>query len=222
MSESRTRRMALLVGLPVVAALITGIVIYLLATSWVASAEDERDAALARIEALESEIASLETRLAGSDDPLPAVTPAAEEPDPPPGADPDPNATADGRYFCFVREIVNETGTTVITVDFAEFLTGAEAAAAATAAGEESPPPNDYWISNVNPRLRTFPVKADINVRLVSTSDGVNMAGYDAALGQWQDFWAGMSPGLEHIRDVPYWIEVAGGTVTSIKEQYIP
>jgi hypothetical protein len=32
---------------------------------------------------------------------------------------------------------------------------------AAAEDGEESPPPNDYYIHNVNPRLRTLPVRSD-------------------------------------------------------------
>lgn len=147
----------------------------------------------------------------------PVVDPAAGE-----SAVTDPPATASGREFCYVREVVNETGTTMITVDYAQFLTGADAAAAATARGDESPPPNDYYIVNENPLLRTFPVRAGITVTLHHGNPSGNMEPYTVVLGQWQDFFVGMSPGMEVVRDIPYWITLKNGEVTAIEELYLP
>jgi len=121
-----------------------------------------------------------------------------------------------------VRDIVNETGTTMITVDYADFLTGDEAADAAAAAGEESPPPNDFFIRNVNPMLRTFPVESGISVTLRSSSSGIDADGYTVPLGQWQDFFIGMTGDMEVVRVVPYWIEIEDGVVVSVEEQYLP
>ncbi len=158
-------------------------------------------------------------------DPAASDTPAEEPTDPAtgdaPATDPPP-ATTSGREFCYVREVVNETGTTMITVDYAQLLTGAEAASAATAAGDESPPPNDYYIVNENPLLRTFPVRAGIMVTLQSGNPSGDMDPYTVVLGQWQDFFIGMSPGMEVVRDVPYWITLQNGEVTAIEEQYLP
>lgn len=73
-----------------------------------------------------------------------------------------------GRNVVFVRA-VDLVGRTV-TVDLAEFLTGDAAIAKAKAAGDLDEScncvPNDYYISNVNPKLRTVavPVSAAISV----------------------------------------------------------
>lgn len=221
MSDPHKTRIVLLVVLPLAAALVTGLLMNALTAPRIESALEERDAALARIKTLESEIASLTARLTAEPGP---EEPSSEEPVASDSAAPaeDVDAAEDGRHFCYVNSVVNETGITMITVDFAELLSGDEAAAAAAAAGEESPPPNDYWIRNVNPRLRTFPVRVGIRVTLTSTSEGTNPEGYSVLLDQWQDFFVGMSPGMERVRDVPYWIEVRDGTVTAIEEQYLP
>jgi len=79
------------------------------------------------------------------------------------------------------------------------------------------PPPNDYWIRNVNPMLRTLDVTAGAKITVNtltaeetgdSTEDVVvdleRLAGFD---------------GLEHHL---FWVTVADGEVTRIREQYLP
>lgn len=219
MEASQKKRTALMIALPVLAALIVGLAMWALMSLRIGSIEEERDSALSRIEELESEVDALSEQLAtdGTTD-----EEAAEDETPPSEDASEDTASEDGRHFCFVTDVVDETGTPMIIVDYADLLTGSEAAAAAAAAGAESPPPNDYWISNVNPKLRTFPVRSGIIVRLTSTSEGTNPDGYTVTLGQWQDFFTGMSPGMEVVRDVPYWIIIENGEVTSIEEQYLP
>ncbi len=219
MEAAQKKRAVLMIALLVLAVLITGSTMWLVMSSRIASIEEERDSALSRIEQLESQVASLSEELEGvEDEAVEEETPAAEHG----GAAPQDTASEDGRHFCYVTDVLNETGTTMITVDYADLLTGPEAAAAAAAAGEESPPPNDYWISNVNPLLRTFPVRPGISVKLTSTSEGTVPDGYTVSLGQWQDFYVGMSPGMEVVRHVPYWITIENGEVTFIEEQYLP
>jgi hypothetical protein len=128
----------------------------------------------------------------------------------------------DGRHFTYIREVPTVNGVTVVVVDYAQMLTGAEAAAAATAAGEESPPPNDYFIVNENTLLRTFPVDTTIDVRLTSRSDGVQPEGYEVGFGVWQDMFIGMIEGAGVVRAVPYWITIESGVITVIEEQYLP
>jgi hypothetical protein len=218
MSSTARSRQVLLIALPLIAALIAGLAVYIVSAERITASEAALDVALDRISDLESQIESM---AASSDVALPGSEDSADSPTPIDAPDTS-DSTEDGRHFCYVREIRNEASTVIVTVDFAEFLMGAEAEAAATAAGEESPPPNDYWISNVNPKLRDFPVQAGAIVRLTSTAEGVNPSGYAVSLGQWQDFFAGMGPGMERIRDVPYWIEVTDGVVTLVEEQYLP
>ncbi len=208
MATSRTDRTALLIGLPILAAAIAALAVFLVLSPRVSSAEAERDEALARVAALEAEVEALADSLAAVTDDANGTAPLAET----------DTETEDGRYFAFVRGVETDDGVTLATVDFAEFLTGEEAAAAAAAAGEESPPPNDYWISNVNPRLRTFPVAADGTARLVTSRDGLEMDGYELTFAGWVEAYA-TTPLL---RDVPYWLEIERGTITAIEEQYLP
>ncbi len=178
-----------------------------------------------------AEVAELQERLAEAEA-TPTVEPVAEEPevpaalpDEPPAEEPESetpttDATESGRQFCYVTNIETTAEDTFITVDYAQFLMGDEAAATAAARGDESPPPNDYYIVNDNPRLRTFPVQAGSMVQ-VHQGDP-NLEAYTITLGQWQDRFIGMSPGMEVVRHVPYWITLEDGVVVAIEEQYLP
>lgn len=138
----------------------------------------------------------------------------------PPPADVD--TSEDGRHFTYIRDVSSLGTDTLIVVDYAQMLTGAEAAAAATAAGEESPPPNDYFIVNENALLRTFSADTGMTVRLTSTSEGVRPEGYGVAFGIWQDMFAGMIANSDFVKAVPYWITIEGGIITVLEEQYLP
>jgi hypothetical protein len=71
----------------------------------------------------------------------------------------EPAVLADGRHPVLVKK-VNSGGRTV-TFDLIQFFQGEQAAIEAAKDHQESPPPNDLYIRNVNPRLRTLPVRAD-------------------------------------------------------------
>jgi hypothetical protein len=70
----------------------------------------------------------------------------------------------DGRHPVLL-ERVDLAGRTV-TVDLVQWFTGEAATKAAAEDGEESPPPNDYYVRNVNPRLRTLPVASGARLTL--------------------------------------------------------
>jgi hypothetical protein len=120
-----------------------------------------------------------------------------------------------------VRTIAFEEDAVRISVDYAQMLTGAAAVDAATAAGEE-PPPNDYFIVNDNPQLRTFEVATEVEVKLSTQAEGVEPDGYLVTLEEWRQMFGGVTPGMGFVRDVPYWITLDGETVTSIEEQFLP
>lgn len=220
--DTRRHRTVLLIVLPLLAALAAGLVVWAACGMRIAELEEERDAALYRVEVLEAEISDLVDSLA--DDPF--EEPADDGDDPATDAEaPGDGAageTPDGRYFGFIREIDTTGAVPVVIIDFAEMLTGDAAAAAAAAAGEESPPPNDFYISNVNPMLRTFPVEAGIDVSVVQTPVGVEPGGFTISLAEWTERFEGTGSLSERTREMPYWIEVESGTVTSIEEQYLP
>ena len=103
-----------------------------------------------------------------------------------------------------------------LVLDFAQFMTGDAAAKAAAAAGDESPPPNDYYISNTNPKLRTFPV--DKQAKFVIASSDPNDTTTLSA-GEFQDAIANNTDGAA---DAVYWFVISNGTVTGGEQQWLP
>jgi hypothetical protein len=134
----------------------------------------------------------------------------------PPGLD-------DGRHAAYLHSI--STGERTITVDVIRFLTGQEAIEAYHAEFPDDPagPPNDYWIANVDPSLRTVPVSADVVVSLVRLAEDGDA---DLDPGSWEalpDYLSGQtSPDDDRLSSNPFWLVVSDGVVTRIEEQYTP
>lgn len=123
---------------------------------------------------------------------------------------------ADGRHPAFVKSV--DLASRTVVIDVVQFFTGAEAAKAASEDGAESPPPNDYYIRNVNQRLRTLPVlpAARITVNILASDetgdatkdlqvDIVKLASY---------FPTDISP--------LFWVTVRNDQVTTLAEQFLP
>jgi len=120
------------------------------------------------------------------------------------------------RQCAFVKKATDKNGKMSVVLDFAQFLTGDAAADAAAAAGDESPPPNDYYISNTNPKLRTFPVakKAEFEVAFGDPTDTAMLSAgefYDAIINN-----------ADGAADALYWFVITNGTVTGGEEQWTP
>ncbi len=114
-----------------------------------------------------------------------------------------------------------ESGVTILTVDYIQFLTGEDAAAAAADRGDESPPPNDYYIVNDNTRLREFPVQDGIPVMTVVQDDGTSdPGGHTLSLADWLTRLSG--PTGDAFKSSFYWLTVTGETITTIEQQYLP
>jgi hypothetical protein len=71
----------------------------------------------------------------------------------------EPAVLADGRHPVLLKVV--DPGGRRVTFDLIQFFQGEQAAIEAAKDHQESPPPNDLYIRNVNPRLRTLPVRAD-------------------------------------------------------------
>jgi hypothetical protein len=69
---------------------------------------------------------------------------------------------ADGRHPVCLTAIDPDSGT--ITFDLVQWYHGEDTAREAAKDHQESPPPNDYYIRNVNPKLRTLPTAADATI----------------------------------------------------------
>ncbi len=151
--------------------------------------------------------------------------PASDSPSPSPTPEPSTGPTAtpvldDGRHFVFVKELPGAPPDRM-TFDLAEFLTGDAAAEAATEHGDESPPPNDYYIVNDNPRLRTLAIAPDAELRILDWADCCSsfVAG---DLGLLADALAHGDPTGTYRPSSPFWITVSGGVIVTIEEQYLP
>jgi len=208
--DARTRR-TLWIVLGVVLLVAAGVGIS------IANSNDARDAVADGDGGAESTAAS--GNALSTEPPLAAQKPDTSYTTPPPADGPTPE---DGLHFSYINDVYAVDGSTVLVVDYAQLLTGTEAAAAATAAGAESPPPNDYFIVNENTLLRTFPVDTTINVRLTSKPDGVQPEGYEVTFDEWRGMFSGSSADTTIVRSVPYWITVEGGAIKVIEEQYLP
>jgi hypothetical protein len=120
---------------------------------------------------------------------------------------------ADGRHAARITTVDTEGRT--VTVDVIQFLTGKAAIKAASAAGEESPPPNDYFIVNDNPKLRTLPVRADfVTVNTLMAQETGSST--KSTVITFEDF------AQLDTRYAVFWITVRDGRVTNISEQFIP
>jgi len=142
----------------------------------------------------------------------------------PDGQGPAGDVLEDGRHFGFIRS-VDVAGRT-ISFDLAFWLSGEEANQAyQEATGNTGPVPNDHFVVNDNPELRSLPLAPDLRLRLLDWNhccdtffDG-DLALFAQAIATQGDVVDG------HVRyggQSQWWITVEGGVVTEIEEQYAP
>jgi hypothetical protein len=128
----------------------------------------------------------------------------------------EPAVLADGRHPVYLKTV--DAGRQAITFDLIQFFTGEAANKAAAEDGQESPPPNDYYIRNVNPRLRTLPVRAGapitVNV-LAAQSTGSATKDVPVTLDKLASYFPNSGT-------PPFWITVERGEVTKLAQQYLP
>jgi hypothetical protein len=140
-------------------------------------------------------------------------------PAPKPGGSPattDQAVLEDGRHPVFIKTVDPDRRT--VTFDLIQWFTGEAATKAAAEDGKESPPPNDYYIRNVNSRLRTLPVAADapITVNLLAAqSTGSATKDVSVTLDELAGYFPNSGTG-------PFWLTVEGGQVTRIAQQFVP
>jgi hypothetical protein len=138
---------------------------------------------------------------------------------------PTPAATLeDGRHFGYVRSVDPAAGT--IEFDLAYFLSGKEADRAyQEATGDTGHVPNDHFVVNDNPLLRTLTLAPDVHLRLLDWNhccetffDG-DLSLFAQAIEQQTDVADG---DLTYRGQSQWWITVKDGVVTEIEEQYSP
>jgi hypothetical protein len=142
------------------------------------------------------------------------------------GSAPSPTETAleNGRHFGYVRSVDPAAGT--MEFDLAYYLSGEEADRAyQEATGDTGHVPNDHFVVNDNPLLRTLTLAPDVHLRLLDWNhccetffDG-DLSLFAQAIEQQADVTGGdlIYRGLSQ-----WWITVENGLVTQIEEQYSP
>lgn len=130
--------------------------------------------------------------------------------------DSQPAVLVDGRHPVIIKTVDPDRRT--ITFDLIQLYWGDDATTEAAKDHQESPPPNDYYIRNVNPRLRTLPVRSDapitVNV-LAAQSTGSSTKDVSVTLDELASYFPNSGT-------APFWITVEQGQVTKIAQQFLP
>jgi hypothetical protein len=126
------------------------------------------------------------------------------------------SSLADGRHPARITA-VDPSGEHV-TIDVVQFFFGDAATEAARADGStDLPPPNDHWIRNDNPRLRTLPVAADapVTVNILSSDEtGDSQTNSTISLSKLASYG--------DVRGSLFWVTTRDGAVTGIAQQWMP
>ncbi len=156
----------------------------------------------------------------------PATSEPTESESPEPTQSESPSATSapeleDGRHFGFIRSV--DVPAQTMRFDLAYFLMGDEANQAAAEHGDEVPVPNDYYIVNDNPKLRTLAVSPDVEVWVIDWADCCDLVSGEVqpfmdAFATKHHAWDALYSGSE----APYWVTVQDGRVVKIEVQYLP
>ena len=193
------------------AAVIAAAGVWYLQYRQVASLRVRLEASEARVSALTAELDEAKAALdEPTDTPAVETTPPAEAD----GASEEPGEVA--KQFCYIKDLTSGGGKWSLVLDYAQMLSGKAAAEAAAERGEESPPPNDYFIVNDNPKLRTFEAAPGAKVTLYY--DGMA----DKRVLTIAQFAAVFTANKDGKADVPYWAVVSEDEVLSLEEQYLP
>jgi hypothetical protein len=123
---------------------------------------------------------------------------------------PEPAVVADGRHPVLLKTIDPGRGT--VTFDLIQYFHGDQATIEAAKDHQESPPPNDSYSRNLNPKLRTLPVRAGTTItanQLAGSNQDIPVS--LARLATLTRAGGGM-----------FWITVRGDQVVQISQQWLP
>jgi hypothetical protein len=151
----------------------------------------------------------------------PAITapPTTKAPAPAPAggtASSRPAVLPDGRHPVMLKTVDPDRRT--ITFDLIQWYVGEEAVREAAKDHKESPPPNDHYIRNVNPRLRTLPVRSDAIITCNTLTAGYTGSATKDVRVPLDRLAIVLPPGGAG----PFWITVDHDQVVRIAQQYIP
>jgi hypothetical protein len=131
--------------------------------------------------------------------------------------------TDDGQHIATVVVVGATQEPPVVVLDLGRWFTGARARRAAIADGSITPGdvlPNGRYLRNATPGWRTVPLDptATVSVRGWHRHGGVTVISVD----EFQRMMRSNRVWAERIRHDPFWVTVAGGRVTELREQRYP
>lgn len=128
------------------------------------------------------------------------------------GCTPGEGALPDGEWYGGVADAEENT----LDFDLACWFTGEAATRAAAEDGAESPPPNDYYVQNTNPTIRTLTVEGEVEV-VWYPEFGDPSSETSTTFAEWLETLAARGEFIPGI-----WVEIEGGEVVRIQEQWVP
>ena len=180
-------------------------------------AETQADAVRDALERSHEDVHELERRIRRLRSEMSQLEADADEPHLTPTGAP----LEDGRHAVFLDGLDNDS----LFFDVIQWLSGEAANEAAVEDGaieEGDSVPNDYYIRNENPQLRTLNVASGITV-VLSTWDCQNIPSEKSVtFARFVEIFN--SPGRcgQNVPRSPYWLTVEDGVIVAIEEQYRP
>ncbi len=129
---------------------------------------------------------------------------------------------ATGTYATLLAELDPDAGT--ISFDVVQWYVGQDATDAWQAEYPDDPygPPNDYFVRNDNPAVRTAPIAADPTVFLVRMLEDQDADLDPGTLDELPDYLASQPGEDGYASHNVYWLSFSDGSVDRICEQFTP
>ena len=127
-----------------------------------------------------------------------------------------------GTYATLLTDLDLDAGT--ISFDVVQWYVGDDATAAWQDEYHDDPqgPPNDYFVRNDNPTVRTAPVAADATVFLVRMLEDQDADLDPGTLDELPDYLASQPGADGYASHNHYWLSFSGGSVDRVCEQFTP
>lgn len=153
---------------------------------------------------------------------VPTAPTTTESPTEPIPTTPEP-ALEDGRHFGYIKSVDLGPTPATLTFDLAYHLGGEEANREAERRGFETPVPNDYFIVNDNPLLRTLPLADDVQLRLLDWTHCCDTF-FSGDLERFAASFERKKYPYDNYKGTfsAYWLTVEDGLVVRVDEQYFP
>jgi len=131
---------------------------------------------------------------------------------------------SDGKKFGYIKAVyLFNKKTPYLEIDYARMLYGEEAQKTAAQEGHEMYD-MDFYISNVNPKMRTFEISSDAKFIMQTwkmASEG-KVEDTEIDFNDFMNVFNSDSKNAKKMAASPYWIVLESNKVVKITEQYLP